>query len=120
MWDLDTCCCRRTLPGHTADVLNMSALAPGFSWNGNAADCGAADAVPAPDASGASPGRAAGLRATLDSTDSIPAHGGALILASCSADGTCRLWDVRTWTCVHVFIPGTGATPATRASPSHQ
>lgn len=105
VWDLDTCCCRRTLPGHTADVLNMSALAPGLSWNGNAADCcptgrGSVDAD--------SDGDGAVGEAIAGRADRIPAHGGALLLASCSADGSCRLWDVQTWTCVHAIVPGTG------------
>lgn len=111
MWDLDTCCCRRTLPGHTADVLNMSALAPGLSWNGNATDCcptgrgrGGPGSVDADSDGDGAVGEAIAGRA-----DRIPAHGGALLLASCSADGSCRLWDVQTWTCVHAIVPGTGA-----------
>lgn len=95
VWDLDVKCCRRTLPGHTADVLHLAVLSPKRPRN------------PAPNP--------APPELPVDSmpfalVDTPAPEGSAVdmlpcVLVSCSADGTCRLWDVRTWTCVKVITP---------------
>lgn len=46
--------------------------------------------------------------ARLDSCDDAVAKQPA-VFTSCSADGTCRLWDMRAWCCLHVFQPQLGA-----------
>lgn len=97
VWDLDVKCCRRTLPGHTADVLHLAALTPTYSW-------------PATDAQTHGP-----PQATPEGETDLPPPKVSLtddnlprVLSSCSADGTCRLWDVRTWTCVKIISPSAG------------
>ena len=101
VWDLDVKCCRRTLPGHTADVLHLAALIP------HAPDADSASTAPA-GAQHKEDGGPTGLPApnAFSTEDAQPR-----VLSSCSADGTCRLWDVRTWTCVKIISPSLGVLP---------
>lgn len=101
-------CCRRTLPGHTADVLHLAALIPNLpeTYSGPVAD--------SPFAAPEAPHLQADVEEGEGETDLTaprePVYDERLprVLCSCSADSTCRLWDVRTWTCVKIITPSAG------------
>jgi hypothetical protein len=107
VWDLEVKCCRRTLPGHTADVLHLAALIPNLADAENEEASGSLASEEPPDQS---MDLAAAPRRSL-TDDHLPR-----VLSSCSADGTCRLWDVRTWTCVRIISPTSGDAPRQHAA----
>lgn len=119
VWDMDALVCRRTLTGHTGTILHLAALAPGLSANGNShgphsytnltsederLTVGNGDEVAAA-LDGLGSGVVAPVVAALDSERGqvLPA-----LIASCSVDGTARLWSADCWRCIYVVNPHPG------------
>lgn len=138
VWDMDALVCRRTLVGHTDTILHLAALAPGLSANGNfaggrnrgshASDLNAPHATALdPDAlerddlerDRSSPEQLrgnSGLQALPEDRVQGDGDGQAgqsgpavpTLIASCSADGTTRLWSASCWRCIYVLNPNPG------------
>jgi WD40 repeat protein len=127
VWDLQALCCRRTLTGHTADILHLGAHMPGFSLNGNNDACRTASGSNASGSSSSdlsSQDQLAGSE-TTDARDDdalqasardAPGWDRAFLFASCSADGTCRLWSMQAWCCMQIICPVPGITQTTFSS----
>lgn len=139
VWDMDAHVCRRTLVGHTDTILHLAALAPGLSVNGNFAggrNRGShASDLDAPHATALDPDalerddlerdRSAPVQVRANSglqvlpEDRIQGDGDGqagesgpavpTLIASCSADGTTRLWSASCWRCIYVLNPNPGA-----------
>ena len=90
VWDIETMVCRKTLRGHEDDILCIQALDDHVHEKiDNNSGCG--DGLHVSSFLEVDPGSP---RMALDS---------AVLFCSCSADGTLRIWDAKTFHCLQVF-----------------
>ena len=89
MQDMDALVCRRTLTGHTHDVLSIT----GLNFHSQAQ----------PSGSHYSTGMGSQIGSALNRSDSgFPSI--SALFASASADETVRIWDAKDWTCLRVIV----------------